>query len=205
MPASDQKVIISMTNTAQSPPRVVLIGDPGVGKTSIVMHFLTGTAPETFPTTGVCYHSCQLQIDDQPIAFHVWDTAGQETYRAIGPMYYQGARAAIAVFDLTRPETLTNLTQWIASYRSHSGDDYVLVVGNKCDLDSKIQFTEDQTCEWALDKGFDWIWVSALSGLKIQDVFTAVARHLLEPARIDTTNVAIDGPGVGQNINESCC
>jgi GTPase SAR1 family protein len=62
----------------------------------------------------------------------IWDTAEQERYHAFGSIYYRKSTAAIAVFDLTDPEMMQSLPTWIKTFRAHSEDPFVLLVGNQC-------------------------------------------------------------------------
>ena len=110
----------------------------------------------------------------------IWDTAGQERYRALGPIYYRKSNAAIAVFDLTRRDTLQALDEWIRSFRENADDMFVVIAGNKCDLDAKVEFTVEETTEWADKVGAECIWTSAQTGIGVEDLFNAVFKHLVE-------------------------
>jgi Ras-related protein Rab-5C len=121
---------------ADAPVRVVLIGDASVGKTSIVKRFLDGQYdPTEFATIGAGYFNNYQTIRGESVPVEIWDTAGQEKYRSLAPLYYRGAAGAIAVFDVTNPQTCDNLTWWIAEFKKAAGNEAVIAIsGNKADL-----------------------------------------------------------------------
>ena len=85
-------------NTKAREVKVVLLGDTGVGKSSLVMRFVTNNfRPYNESTIGASFMSKMIMVDDVPIKYQIWDTAGQEKYHSLAPMYYRGAAAAIVV------------------------------------------------------------------------------------------------------------
>ena len=83
--------------------KVVLLGDTGVGKSSLVLRFVTNNfKPYSESTIGASFMSKMIMVDAKPIKFQIWDTAGQEKYHSLAPMYYRGAAAAVIVYDITR-------------------------------------------------------------------------------------------------------
>eukprot|EP00117_Sycon_ciliatum_P016546 scpid50791/ scgid3516/ Ras-related protein Rab-22A; Rab-14 len=82
--------------------KLCLLGDTGVGKTCLVLRFVTNTFNENSEcTVGASFMTKSMVVDNKTIKFHIWDTAGQERYRGLAPMYYRGAAAAILVYDIT--------------------------------------------------------------------------------------------------------
>ena len=80
---------------------VVLVGDTEVGKTSIIKNFVHDSFDsEQKSTIGALFHTFKTEIKGQPITIQIWDTAGQEKYRSLGPIYYRKAQAAIVVYDV---------------------------------------------------------------------------------------------------------
>jgi Ras-related protein Rab-21 len=95
---------LSPTNT--SAQKVVLLGDSRVGKTSIIARQLQGfQSPTVNPTIGCHCSEIAVGPDDSKIVLQVWDTAGQEMYRALVPVYLRNARAALLVYDVTDRES----------------------------------------------------------------------------------------------------
>jgi Ras-related protein Rab-11B len=115
--------------------RVVMIGDSSVGKTSIMSRFLRDTFDtDELSTIGVLYDSFVSHCNGCCIEIQLWDTAGQEQYRALGAVYYRNAAAAIVVFDLANRVSFDHLADWMRAFRNVCADTAaVIVVGNKCD------------------------------------------------------------------------
>ncbi|KAH8092278.1 GTPase [Aureococcus anophagefferens] len=93
--------------------KVVLLGDTGVGKSSLAQRYVTNTfKPYSESTIGASFMSKMILVDGAPCKCQIWDTAGQEKYHSLAPMYYRGAAAAILVFDITKPASLDKLKAW---------------------------------------------------------------------------------------------
>lgn len=116
---------------------VVMIGDSGVGKTCLVERFVHNRVPDdVMPTVG---HEFSQKIiatgKGVEFAVQVWDTAGQEKYKALSSNHYKGAAGALLVFDLTNEKTFRNTLTWLEEFRNYAGENSkVLLVGNKLDL-----------------------------------------------------------------------
>ncbi|KAH0789765.1 small GTP-binding protein [Histomonas meleagridis] len=165
--------------------RVVFIGDSNVGKTSLLQKYINGPyQKDPSPTIGAVFHTKEVKFKNKQIILQIWDTAGQEEYRSIGPIYYRNSNAAIAVFDLTKKESLKSLEGWIKAFRQNSDDPFVVIAGNKSDLDEQISTTIEETSEWAQTLDAECIWTSAISGLGINELFDKVVEHVSETKEI---------------------
>ena len=111
------------------------------------------------------------------VGFKIWDTAGQEKYRSLAPMYYRGAAAAILVYDITKPSSFTALQEWVVELKNNTPKDLVLAVcGNKSDLELD-RIVERSTAEkYSRDIGAIYIEASAKNGDKVQRLFEDVAK-----------------------------
>ncbi|XP_042786497.1 ras-related protein Rab-22A isoform X2 [Panthera tigris] len=116
--------------------KVCLLGDTGVGKSSIVWRFVEDSFdPNINPTIGASFMTKTVQYQNELHKFLIWDTAGQERFRALAPMYYRGSAAAIIVYDITKEETFSTLKNWVRELRQHGPPNIVVAIaGNKCDL-----------------------------------------------------------------------
>ena len=182
--------------------RVVLIGDSAVGKTSILNQLFDHTANAAVPTVGANYQIYVEEIDGVKVEIQIWDTAGQETYRSLAPIYFRNARAAIAVYDVTSPGTLEALRDWVKLFRDVAGEDQLIfVVGNKIDLADDRKVSRESGKQWAERLRItETREVSAKTGEGVQDLFTDLARKLIQSTpRVEKTLPA-------QNANgTSCC
>lgn len=123
--------------------KIVLIGDGAVGKTSIVKQYLEKGFDHTYDRTiaAECYvqkDKFQLRDDTVTLTWSIWDLAGQPSFKNVRDIYYRGAKAALLVFDISRPETFFHLSDWINEFWEHTGSAYPFVlIGNKNDLRGK--------------------------------------------------------------------
>lgn len=152
--------------------RVIAIGNAGVGKTSIINKFLRNKFDETeSETIGAFYDSYVETYEDQLIEIQLWDTAGQEQYRSLGPIYYRGASGAILVFDLTKRDSFDALEDWISLFASVSEEDAsIVIVGNKSDLPNRA-VSLPEIKKWTDDKNLNYIESSAKTGEGIHSIF----------------------------------
>jgi small GTP-binding protein len=162
--------------------RVVLIGDSSVGKTCVVNRFLHDSFDNHEPNTiGASYETYIENRDGFAMELQIWDTAGQEKYKSLGPIYYRESAAALAVFDMSNHGSFESIPGWIKSFRSVSGEAaIVIVVGNKMDLvdEQVVQIEEAQ--HWAQVEGLDFLPASAKTGSGVREVFDKLLDRLAE-------------------------
>ena len=126
--------------------KVVLVGDTKVGKSCILSRFVQGTFDRNMPPTiGAAFLTKVVSTPHGNVRLQLWDTAGQEKFRSLAPMYYRSAAVAILVFDITSKSTLDGLEDWAAEIADKAPHNIKLVViGNKSDLeDERIISTHD--------------------------------------------------------------
>ena len=153
--------------------KVILIGDSGVGKTNIMSKFLKNQfMEESKATIGVEFGSKLFNHEGHKIKAQIWDTAGQEKYKAITGAYYKGSKGALVVYDITQKKTFENIEKWINDLKA-AGDPKItiILIGNKNDLDDKRQVSKDQGEEKARSFGCAFLETSAYSGDNIDKAF----------------------------------
>lgn len=162
--------------------RVVVIGNSAVGKTSILNQLIARTFNEQeVATIGANYQVHVEDVDGSSVELQIWDTAGQEKFRALGPIYFRNARGAIVVYDVADRSTFDALESWIASFRDVAGPEtVVVVVGNKCDVEDGVAVSEVEGEKWAADAGFSCFRTSAKTGKGIKETFHELAVQLLQ-------------------------
>ena len=166
--------------------KLVFIGDPGVGKTCIISRFLKGTFDaEQITTVGASYASKTIKISEtnESLTLDVWDTAGQEKYRSLTRIFFQGAKLAILVYDITRKESFENLKNvWLKELKDHADKNVVLgVAGNKSDLYEKEEVPEQEAREFAKSIGAIFCLTSAQSNSGIEELFEEMGKKFLDP------------------------
>lgn len=156
--------------------KVVVLGDSDVGKTSIIQ-FILRDAPMTNvqPTIVCCGHDVTIDLDSSRVWLSVWDTAGQEVYRSIVPVYIRGAEIALLVYDVTNPASFFSLEKWYSVLMEEANENvHVFIVGNKIDLGASFN---PMTTELARRFEGRCSTVCALDGTGINELFRQVARE----------------------------
>mmetsp|Transcript_64604 Transcript_64604/g.76495 ORF Transcript_64604/g.76495 Transcript_64604/m.76495 type:complete len:183 (+) Transcript_64604:96-644(+) len=133
--------------------KVVLKGDHGVGKSNLLSRFTKNEFDfESKTTIGVDFANKLIQVDGKNIKAQVWDTVGQERYRAVTSAYYKGAVGALLVYDITKRDTFENLDQWLTELCEHAEPNIVfMLVGNKSDLDQQRVIKTDEAMAFCED------------------------------------------------------
>jgi small GTP-binding protein len=159
--------------------RVVLIGNSQVGKTSLIHRFVRSSFERQQKSTiGAVFHTYEQTWEGRQVIMQIWDTAGQEKYRSLGPIYYRNSAAGIAVFDLTAKETLPGLATWIAEFKKYTEDPLLFIVGNKLDLADERAVPEDEAQEFARAQGGTCFFTSAKTGDGVKELFERVFQEL---------------------------
>lgn len=154
--------------------KCVLVGDAGVGKTCIAERAVHNEFKEgTYATVG----AANLTLTVNSVMFNIWDTAGQEKYRSLAPMYFVGAHVAVLVFDISQKETLTKLREFVDLLAQRAPEDCIYVlVGNKCDQEEHRQVTEKDAIDYQNEIGaVFYIETSAQNGTNVNELFERVA------------------------------
>lgn len=160
--------------------RVVTIGDSAVGKTSLI-NCLMGSDfnPNEQSTVGAMFILHVEEYEGKRMELQVWDTAGQEKFRSLGPIYYRNADVAVVVFDMTNSLTYENLDSWISSFIETAGTDSIIaIVGNKYDLADQRKVERSTVERWSLEKGYMFFETSAVTGHGIKEMFAKISEEL---------------------------
>ena len=181
--------------------KVILIGDSGVGKTNIMSKFLKDQfMEESKATIGVEFGSKLFNHEGHKIKAQIWDTAGQEKYKAITGAYYKGSKGALVVYDITQKKTFENIEKWVNDLKA-AGDPKItiILIGNKNDLDDKRQVSKDQGEEKARSFGCAFLETSAYSGDNIDKAFNLMVKEIYEKFSNDSTGEDELAPGSNGN------
>ena len=160
--------------------KVVLVGESGVGKTSIITQFIDQTFQEDQQsTTGGTFSTKSVVCDNgKTLKFEIWDTAGQERYRSLTKMFYKDANAAVLVYDITRKDSFEELQNyWAEQIKESSPSNIILAVAaNKSDLFNKEAVDEDEARKFAESLGAIYASTTATTVESINDLFIQIAK-----------------------------
>ncbi|KAJ7967980.1 Ras-related protein like [Quillaja saponaria] len=160
--------------------KVVLIGDSGVGKSNLLSRFTRNEfCLESKSTIGVEFAARTLQVEGRTVKAQIWDTAGQERYRAITSAYYRGALGALLVYDVTKPTTFENVSQWLKELRDHADANIVIMlIGNKTDLKHLRAVATEDAQSYAENEGLSFIETSALEATNVEKAFQTILSEI---------------------------
>ena len=165
--------------------KTVLIGDSGVGKTSIIKQFSTGEFdPECISSISGQYNSKKMKVYDKEIKLDLWDTAGQDRYRSLAKIFYQDAKIIVFVYDITSIKSFEGLQKyWYKQVQANSDKNAILaVVGNKSDLYLNEQIKTEDGKNFADSIGAIFQTTSAKSNVGIDLLFNHVVKKYLDPS-----------------------
>ncbi|KAL8601479.1 Ras-related protein Rab-5C [Nucella lapillus] len=180
-------------NLRNKQAKLVLLGDQGVGKSSLALRFVRGEFPEHHEATiGAAFLTQTIKAGDMTVKLDIWDTAGQERYHSLAPMYYRGAAAAIVVYDINNANTFNRALAWVKELLQQNGESVLIVLaGNKADLASEHRAVSvDDARAFAEDSGLVFAEVSAKTGMAVNEVFMTIAHKLVRRGE--------EGQGSGQ-------
>lgn len=193
--------------------KVVLLGDTGVGKSSLVLRFVTNSFKSYSESTiGASFMSKVMSVNGNRIKFQIWDTAGQEKYHSLAPMYYRGAAVAIVVYDITRKSSFTTLQMWIKELRQLGPEDIVIVIAaNKCDLDDQREVETEtakiyaKSVEQAGGSGALFFETSAKEDTNVAQMFSELSKRLPKDNNTSRNNSKNIGVKNKAAQNGGCC
>ncbi|KAI0001858.1 GTP-binding protein ypt5 [Russula vinacea] len=116
--------------------KLVLLGEAAVGKSSVVLRFVSDEFhANKEPTIGAAFLTQKCRLEDRVLRYEIWDTAGQERFHSLAPMYYRNAQAAVVVYDVTKAASLEKAKTWVKELQRQANPNIVIALaGNKIDL-----------------------------------------------------------------------
>lgn len=169
--------------------KTIVVGSVGTGKTCLLNRLTTGQFSVEIPhTIGAVTSRAVLTVFDKKtnrpvqVKLLLYDTAGQERFKAITKNFFRGSAAALVVFDLSRKSTLSDAASWLVDVRSLTGPHTVLLlIGAKSDLQNSRQVSYEEARRFAEDCGFfDYVEISSLTGSNVEDAFVRCAQRVVD-------------------------
>ena len=161
--------------------KMIIIGDPGVGKSCLTNQVVKNTFDEAYSTTvGFEFVTLNLKLDDKTIKLQIWDTCGQEIYRSLISSFYRNASIAMIVYSIVSRESFNHLNIWLKDVHLLSNPDIkIFLIGNKIDLEANRQVNTEEGKKYANENGIHFFSeTSAKNGFNAKETFIQAAKVL---------------------------
>lgn len=164
--------------------KIAVIGEGAVGKTSLIKRFTQGSFVKDYiKTLGAQFSRYEQIAGKQRTRLFFWDIAGQSEFNFMRPTFYNGAKAAIIVYDLSRPETLPTVETWYKDITQYTGAIPIICFGNKSDLIDEEKYDDKSIKALAEKNNFLGFYkTSAATGKRVHDAFNAIIKVLVDDA-----------------------
>ena len=161
--------------------RICLLGNAGVGKTSLITRFCDNSFKENYNNTiGVDFRLVTLQYGDIISKLHIWDTAGQERFRSLALNYINNSHAFIFIYDISDKSSFENLQNWIKiAFDKNKNSIVNLLIGNKCDKEEERQISQSEGEQMAKEKKFYFLETSAKNDENVLNLFYYITYKLI--------------------------
>ena len=166
-------------STKKAQIKIVLLGDTGVGKSSVAHRYAHDSFSECYEATiGAGYFEKAISINNTSYTLCIWDTAGQERFASLASFYYRGSHAALVIFDISKKQTFERAKGWITELQGNAPVNVVIyLVGNKADLNQR-EVTSDHAKSYARDLGILYMEVSAKTGANVPELFSDTVKYI---------------------------
>ena len=186
--------------------KILIVGDSGVGKTNFILRFLNNEFNQNYMSTaGIDLKSGSIEIKNKKIRIQIWDTAGQEKYKAITKNLFLKVMGALIVYDITNENSFYNLQSWVSMVKEECGKHMqIVIVGNKSDLDSKRAISKEEVLNYVKEQKVEYIETSSKTGENIIKAITLLSEQILENSEsIDDVSFRLDS--ISLQKRKKCC
>mmetsp|Transcript_7881 Transcript_7881/g.12624 ORF Transcript_7881/g.12624 Transcript_7881/m.12624 type:complete len:205 (+) Transcript_7881:119-733(+) len=172
--------------------KVIILGDSGVGKTSLMNQYVNKKFSNQYKATiGADFLTKEVMVEDRLVTMQIWDTAGQERFQSLGVAFYRGADSCVLVFDVNSTKTFENLDSWRDEFLIQAGprdpENFpFVVIGNKIDLDSQRTVSAKRAIAWCQSKGnIPYFETSAKEAINVEQAFQVIAKNALKQEPVE--------------------
>ena len=185
--------------------KYIIIGDAAVGKSNLLLRYAHGQfKPEYQLTIGVEFGAKNIQINNKIFRIQIWDTAGQENFRSITRAYYKNSVCALVVYDISSRDTFDHVSTWIEDCKNQSPKTiFMVLVGNKCDLNDKRQVTIEEGRELAERNEMLFFETSAKDGINVDEIFLNSANEISKKIEQGYYDLENDTCGIKKGLNRN--
>ncbi|HMF31335.1 MAG TPA: Rab family GTPase [Candidatus Lokiarchaeia archaeon] len=162
--------------------KLIIFGDGGVGKTTLVHRYITGGFSEgTQMTIGVDFAVKSIQVGGESVDLQIWDFGGEDRFRFILPAYATGAKGGIFMYDITRPPTFLHVDDWMEVLAERTKDIPIIFVGTKADLETERGVPRETVAAAAKKYRVSVMFeVSSKTGYNVESAFETISKIMIK-------------------------
>lgn len=197
-----------MSNRPNPILKVILLGDSGVGKSSLINRYVNEKFSENnMQTIGVDLFTKIADVEGSKVTLQIWDTGGQERFRALRTPFYRGADCAVLVYSKDSLQSVDNLNHWRSEFEKHAGNAPILVAMNKSEIENVP--SPEGGFQIAEEEGIQHFKVSAKTSQGVNDLFEAAAR-IGVPTAVERLEESLQQSNIVSiraqpQVRKSCC
>ena len=189
--------------------KLLVVGDSSVGKTNFVMRLINNEFSKNYMTTsGIDLKTTDIEIKNKKIHIQLWDTAGQEKYKAITKNLFLKVMGALIIYDITNEASYNNLKSWVKLIKEECGKHMQLIIlGNKSDLNDERKISKDEAINYAKEQKIDYIETSSKTGENVKKAVTMICESILENKEMnDSSSFVLDNSSyLMDKRKKKCC
>ena len=189
--------------------KLLVVGDSSVGKTNFVMRLINNEFSKNYMTTsGIDLKATDIEIKNKKIHIQLWDTAGQEKYKAITKNLFLKVMGALIIYDITNEASYNNLKSWVKLIKEECGKHMQLIIlGNKSDLNDERKISKDEAINYAKEQNIEYIETSSKTGENVKKAVTMICENILENKELnDSSSFVLDNSSfLTDKRKKRCC
>ena len=188
--------------------KLLIVGDSSVGKTNFISMFIENKfIPNYMTTSGIDLKASSIEVRNKKIKVQLWDTAGQEKYRAITKNLFLKVQGVLIVYDITNENSFSSLKSWVKTIKDECGKQMqMVIVGNKSDLEENRVIDKTIASEFAKEEKIDYIETSCKTGENIQKSISLLCEKVLENTEFTNDfSFFLDATSFSKKSKHKCC
>ena len=188
--------------------KVLLLGNSYVGKTCILLRFSEDIFKENYDVTiGLNYRIKSMTIENNPIKMQIWDTSGEEKFKAIAKNFYRGAHGVLLVYDICQKNSFLDVKSWIEQIIENADNDDIVMIlcGNKCDNEKERKISKEEGENLAKNYGIPFFECSAKNNFNINEIFETMAQKIYtKVGNRQSSSVKLTSNSIKKKIGKCC-
>ena len=188
--------------------KVLLLGNSYVGKTCILLRFSEDIFKENYDVTiGLNYRIKSMTVENNPIKMQIWDTSGEEKFKAIAKNFYRGAHGVLLVYDICQKNSFLDVKRWIEQIIENADNDDIVMIlcGNKCDNEKERKISKEEGENLAKNYGIPFFECSAKNNFNINEIFETMAQKIYtKVGNRQSSSVKLTSNSIKKKIGKCC-